>query len=130
MISKETEGTQHPSPTHSSPPLVVPNFKIPIPQYTIKQSYPAYKHKTKQDSSTQILKSSPFSVFAWVIMPKGAKKRKAAKKKTQVQAIEPPSRSTGSFLGAYFTLCNWLLGVLRCFGVLGWGKMKFLCFVH
>lgn len=28
-------------------------------------------------------------------MPKGAKKRKAAKKKTQVQAIEPPSRSTG-----------------------------------
>lgn len=32
-------------------------------------------------------------------MPSGAKKRKAAKKKKQVQAIEPPSRSTGSFLG-------------------------------
>lgn len=32
-------------------------------------------------------------------MPSGAKKRKAAKKKKQVQAIEPPSRSTGSFPG-------------------------------
>uniref|UniRef100_A0A3Q7FNZ8 Uncharacterized protein n=1 Tax=Solanum lycopersicum TaxID=4081 RepID=A0A3Q7FNZ8_SOLLC len=32
-------------------------------------------------------------------MPSGAKKRKAAKKKKQVQAVEPPSRSTGSFPG-------------------------------
>ncbi|XP_049371208.1 uncharacterized protein LOC125836154 isoform X2 [Solanum verrucosum] len=32
-------------------------------------------------------------------MPKGAKKRKAAQKKKQVQAIELPSRSTGSFPG-------------------------------